>query len=135
MVLLVLAAVGYFFAPGIVALFRDDAEVIRVGTLALRLQCFTFPLMGWVLLNNMMLQTIGKAVRASLLALTRQGLFLVAALSILTPPLGVLGIQLSQPASDVATFLLAIPLGVSVLKEMNSGETPLREVNMCDDSI
>ena len=135
MVLLVLAVVGYFFAPGIVALFRDDAEVIRVGTLALRLQCVTFPLMGWVLLNNMMLQTIGKAVRASILALTRQGLFLVAALSILTPPLGVLGIQLSQPASDVATFLLAIPLGVSVLKEMNSGETPLREVNMCDDSI
>ncbi|MDR2180059.1 MAG: MATE family efflux transporter [Synergistaceae bacterium] len=134
-VLLALAGVGYFFAPGIVALFRDDAEVIRVGTLTLRLQCFTFPLMGWVLLNNMMMQTIGKAVRASILALTRQGLFLVAFLWILTPPLGVLGIQLSQPASDLATFLLAIPLSVSVLKEMKPGETSLREVSAYDDSI
>jgi putative MATE family efflux protein len=134
-VLLALAVVGYFFAPQIVALFRDDPEVIRIGTLTLRLQCLTFPLMGWVLLNNMMLQTIGKAVRASLLALTRQGLFLVVFLLILTPPLGVLGIQLSQPASDVATFFLAIPLGVSVLNEMKSGEAPPRKVNTFDDSI
>ena len=119
LVLLVLAVVGYFFAPHIIALFRDDADVIRVGTLALRLQCLTFPLMGWVILNNMMMQTIGKSIRASILALTRQGVFLVTFLFILTPPLGVLGIQLSQPASDLATFLLAIPLSVSVLREMN----------------
>jgi putative MATE family efflux protein len=119
LVLLALAITGYFFAPDIVALFRNDPEVIRVGTLALRLQCFTFPLMGWVILNNMMMQTIGKAVRASILALTRQGVFLVTFLFVLTPPLGILGIQLSQPASDLATFFLAIPLSVSVLKEMN----------------
>jgi putative MATE family efflux protein len=136
-VLLALGAVGYVFAPQIIELFRDDAEVIRVGTVALRLQCLTFPLMGWVLLNNMMMQTIGKAFKASLLALTRQGVFLVAFLFILTPPLGVLGIQLSQPGSDIGAFLLSIPLSISVLRELKSGaRAPAKEpIDMYDDSI
>ena len=118
-VLSILAVAGYIYAPQIIALFRrNDPEVILVGTLALRLQCISFPLMSWVILNNMMLQTIGKAFKASLLAVSRQGLFLLPVLFILTPYLGVLGIQLSQPIADIATFLLAIPLGIGVLKEM-----------------
>jgi Na+-driven multidrug efflux pump len=94
--------------------------------------------MGWVLLNNMMMQTIGKAVKASILALTRQGIFLVAFLFMLTPPLGVLGIQLSQPASDLASFLLSIPLSLSVLRELHSGGAPSKEIeitDMFDDSM
>jgi len=118
--LLFIATVGYFFAPQIIAVFRrDDLEVIRVGALALKLQCVTYPLMGWVILNNMMMQTIGKAFKASFLAMARQGLFLLPALFLLAPRLGVLGIQLSQPISDVATFLLAVPLGLGVLREMD----------------
>ena len=129
-VLLFLAVVGFIYAPQIIALFRrDDPEVILIGALALRLQCLTFPLMSWVILNNMMLQTIGKAFKASLLAMARQGLFLLPVLFILTPRLGVLGIQMSQPISDVATFLLSIPLGLGVLKEMDSHKTDLQKHN------
>lgn len=115
-VLTVLAALGYAFAPQIIALFRgDDPEVIRIGTLALRLQCITFPLMAWVVLNNMMLQTIGMAFKASFLALARQGLFLLPLLFALSPSLGILGLQMSPPAADAATFLVSLPLGLGVL--------------------
>ncbi|MDR1611993.1 MAG: MATE family efflux transporter [Planctomycetota bacterium] len=117
--LLVIAACGYVYAAEIVALFRDgDPAVIEIGTLALRFECFTFPLMGWVILNNMMLQTIGRAVRASVLALARQGLFLMPVLFLLTPGFGILGIQLAQPFANFATFLLSLPLGIGVLREM-----------------
>ena len=119
-VLLLFSIAGYIYASQIIALFRrDDLEVIQVGALALRFQCLSFPLTGWVIMNNMMLQTIGKAFHASLLALARQGLFLLPVLFILTPYLGVLGIQMSQPIADVATFLLTIPIGLSALKEMS----------------
>ncbi len=121
--LFALAVLGFYFAPDIIALFRrDDPEVIRVGALSLRLQCVMFPLMSWVVLNNMLLQTIGKAFRASLLALARQGLFLLPTLFILEPLLGVLGIQMSQPLSDLATFILSLPIGIGVLREMNKPE-------------
>jgi Na+-driven multidrug efflux pump len=125
-VLFSLALAGYLFAPQIIALFRrDDPEVIMVGTLTLRLQCITFPLMSWVIISNMMLQTIGKAFRASLLALARQGLFMLPALFILTPFLGVFGIQLSQPIADIATFLLALPICLGVLNEMKKNNTKI----------
>jgi putative MATE family efflux protein len=117
-VLLLIAAGGFLFAPRIIGLFRDDAAVIAIGALALRLRCLTFPLMGWVILNNMMLQTIGKAGKATILSLAWQGLFLLPCLFTLTPWLGILGIQMSQPVADLATFALSVPLGIGVLREM-----------------
>jgi Na+-driven multidrug efflux pump len=121
-VLLLFAAVGFVFATQIVEIFRDDPDVIRIGALALRLQCLTFSLMGWVVLNNMMMQTIGMAGKASILALARQGIFLLPCLFILTPWLGLLGVQMSQPLSDAFTLVLSIPLGISVLRELDAAK-------------
>ena len=73
-VLLVLAAACFAFAPAIVSLFQDDPGVIEVGRIALRLQCITFPLAGWIVMSNMMSQTIGKAIPASFLAMARQAM-------------------------------------------------------------
>jgi putative MATE family efflux protein len=122
-VALAFAIIGALFAPNIIAVFRkDDPDVIRIGTLALRLQCISFPLCGWIVLCNMMTQTIGKALRASFLALSRQGLFLLPILFLLTPRLGVLGIQMSQALSDMASALFTIPLSIGILLKMSRGE-------------
>ena len=119
--LCILAVVGYIFALQIIEVFRkDDMDVIRVGTLALRLRWLTFPLLGWITLVGMMLQTIGKAVPASVLALARQGIFLLPFLFILTPFMGIFGVQVCQPAADAATFAISIPLGIKSLKEMRT---------------
>ncbi|MDR3249342.1 MAG: MATE family efflux transporter [Treponema sp.] len=123
--LIILAVVCFIFAPDIIAQFRkDDPKVIAVGTLTLRLQCFVFPLAAWIILNNMMLQTMGKGLAASVLAFSRQGLFLIPLLFILTPSLGILGIQLCMPIADVCTFILALPLGIRVLHK-DLGGRPL----------
>jgi Na+-driven multidrug efflux pump len=121
---LLLFAVGVFlFSEEIMRIFRDDADVILIGNLALRFQCLTFPFMGWVILNNMMMQTIGDVAKASLLALARQGLFLLPILFTLVPLMGLLGLQLSQPAADFATFLFSIPIGLGVLRKMSKNES------------
>jgi Na+-driven multidrug efflux pump len=118
-VLLAFSILGIVFAEEIIAIFRpDDPDVIRIGSLALQMQCFVMPLIGWVVLHNMMLQTIGRAGPATLLALGRQGLFLLPALFILKPWLGVLGIQLAQPIADFATVIMAVPLGMHALRDM-----------------
>lgn len=110
-VLLVLSVLGFIFSGSLVTIFRrDDLEVIRIGTLALRLQCLTMPLTGWIILNNMMFQTVGRTWPASLLAAARQGLFFLPAILILPPLFGILGIQSAQAAADAATFLLALYL-------------------------
>lgn len=113
------AIAGYVFAEPLITCFRrDDAEVIRIGIRALRFQCITFPLQSWIILNNMMLQTIGKTFKASLLAMSRQGIFFLPAILILPIFFGLTGIQMSQPVADVVSFILALPLGIGTLKEM-----------------
>ena len=128
--LAVLAAAGYAYAPELISLFReDDAAVAAVGAPALRFRCLTMILVGWIILNNMLLQTIGSAGRAAFLALAWQGLFLIPLLFALPPWLGTLGIQLSQPLADLATFLCSLPLGAGVLKKMRREREASPSVN------
>ena len=120
------AVIAFAFAPQLVAVFRKgDAEVLAVGQVALRAQCFTFPLSAWIVLCNMMMQTIGKSVRASFLAMARQGLFFIPAVLILPRLFGLFGLQISQAVADVITFALSIPLQLSVFREMDA-EMPAR---------
>ncbi len=126
--LLVVAVLGIAFAEPIVTVFRrNDPNVIQVGTLTLRLQCLAFPLNAFVVMANMMMQAIGKAVRASVTAAARQGLFFLPFIWILPRFFGLLGVQMCQACSDVCTFLLVIPLCISVLREMKEGDEDLSE--------
>jgi Na+-driven multidrug efflux pump len=117
--LIPLGILGFIFAPHIIALFRpDDPLLIEIGTRAFRYQCYTIPLLGWITINSMMMQTTGKAVEASLLAVARQGLFMIPLLFLLTPFLGFTGILISPPAADIGAFVLSIPLAIRVFKGM-----------------
>ena len=114
---------GFAFAPQIIALFRkEDLDVIAIGTLALRFQCMALPLAGWTIPSNMLLQTIGKGAKASLISISRQGLFFLPAILILPRKFGLLGVQMSQPVADTFSFLLSILVTASVLKELRAGQ-------------
>ncbi|MDR1232285.1 MAG: MATE family efflux transporter [Spirochaetaceae bacterium] len=116
--LIILAVLCFIFAPHIISIFRkDDPEVIRVGTLALRAQCFGLPFFGWILLVGFMLQTMGKGIPASILAFSRQGLFLIPLIFILVPALGVLGVQICTPISDICAFFFSLPVGIRTLRK------------------
>lgn len=117
--LTVFGVIAFLLSGGIVAAFRrDDPEVIRIGTLALRLQLLTMPFQAWIIMSNMLTQSIGYGFRASLVAMGRQGLFLIPALAVLPPAFGVLGIQMAQPIADMLTFVMAAAIVQGVLKEL-----------------
>ena len=119
--LLVLACGSMLLSQQIVTVFRrDDAEVIRIGTTALRLQLSTLPLWGFIVMSNMLTQSIGYGARATLLSVARQGIFLIPALLVLPGALGLLGIQIAQPISDVCTLVLTIVVMSGVLKQLKS---------------
>lgn len=130
-VLLVAAVCGWIFSPNLIGIFlKTDPLVIEYGSQALRLQALTFPLVGWITIANMMLQTIGKTVKASLLAMSRQFLFFVPVILTLPGFLGILGVQLSQPIADFCSFLLAVPLSISVLREMSHKQEQLEQLKI-----
>ena len=71
-------------------------------------------------LCTMLLQTIGMAWQASVVAAARQGLFLIPVVFILPNLLGLAGVEYAQPAADLLAFALALPMGLSVLKTFRS---------------
>jgi len=109
------------FAPNIIALFRkDDLDVIAIGAFGLRLQCISLPFTAGIIMVNMMTQTMGKALEASIVALSRQGLFLLPCIFILGPLLGLNGIQLARPVSEIASLVVVIPVLIKTLKSLSA---------------
>ncbi len=109
--LTVAAVAGYLFAPHIIALFRDDFEVIEIGTRAFRFQCFTLPLSATLTFSNMLFQALGKFWRATLLAICRQGLY-IPIVFLLSNTVGLTGLELSQAGADVLAFALSATLTI-----------------------
>ncbi|MBQ5950800.1 MAG: MATE family efflux transporter [Lachnospiraceae bacterium] len=122
--LAVLSALGFITAPGLVALFRKDPDVIRIGAYALRAQCIFFPLNAYITLANMMLQTTGMIGRASIGTLARQGICLIPLILILPLFLGLRGVQIAQAGADLLTFFLVLPLTVGVIGRFREDADP-----------
>lgn len=129
--LLVLSATIFLFSSHVIELFRkDDAAVIAIGTLALRLQICTVPLNGFFTMSNMCTQSVGYGIRATILSMSRQGIFLIPILIIASQAWGLLGIQAAQPISDICTFFLSIMIMRGVLKDLDRQdfqENPARQ--------
>lgn len=122
--LFIMAAIGFIFAPDIMAIFRrDDPLVIAIGSRAFRLQCALLPFQALVVISNMLFQSTGQAKEATLLAISRQGLFFLP-LILLLPTLfdSILGVQLAQPIADLLTAILALPLVIRFWRKISLRE-------------
>ena len=124
--LTLLAAAGLLVSAGIVRIFRDDPEVIRIGVTALRLQCISLVLMPLGVCANMTFQSIGESKRASFVSLLRSGLYFLPIVFFLPKLAGLWGVQLAQPIADVLTFVTVLPMVISFLKRLpdSDGEAP-----------
>ena len=112
----------FIFAPEMISWFQNDPEVIQCGTVALRFQCISFPAQSWIVMSNMMEQSIGRTASATFLSAARQGVFLIPAIYLLNRAFGLIGVQMAQAAADFLTLLCAIPIHIYVLKTMEPSQ-------------
>ena len=94
------------FAPEIVSLFRNEAEVVAVGAAALRWQMVSFVLLPTIGLTNMMMQTIRRPLEANFVAAARSGLFFIPLVLWLPRCWGLIGLEMCQAVSDVLSFVV-----------------------------
>ena len=113
-----LCFLGFIFASPIITLFRrEDAEVIRIGAMALRMQVLTFYLMAQINMANMFTQTIGYGFRATIISLLRQGLYLIPMVTILSKAFGLMGLLAATPVSDILSSVTAFFITRAILKD------------------
>ncbi len=115
--LAVVAVICFAFAPQIIGIFRDDEAVIEVGKIALRCQAAVLPLDGCVVISNMMLQSIGKGLKASITSSARNGIFFIPLILILPRIFGLFGVEITQACADVLSLVLTLPLAASELRK------------------
>ena len=84
----------------------NDEEVIAMGTSATRWLVLALPLVGYQIIGASLFQAIGKAKPAIFLALSRQVLFLIPMVIVLSKMFGLTGVWLSFPAADVTAFIV-----------------------------
>ena len=118
------AAFCCIFAPQIISFFRDDPEVVRVGTVALRAQAIALPLLGSSMMTNMLLQSIGEGLKASITSAARSGIFFIPLILILPRLFGLFGVEITQACADVLSAALAIPVGLLELRKLNKDVVP-----------
>ena len=88
----------------------------------MRCQCITFPLAAYALVSNMMTQTMGKTLPATILAAARQGLFFIPAVMLMPLWLDQWGVQLAQSMADVGSFALTLMMMRRVFRNLREEE-------------
>lgn len=125
--IVILAIPAYIFAGDIVSVFRgNDPIALEIGTKAMRLQILSFPVMSWVVMSNMMLQTMGKVVSATVLAIARNGLAFIPAVLILPLIFGLDGVIYAQPVADIIALIISVPVTIIVLKSLTVTDKTLK---------
>ena len=103
------ALAGWFGAPTVAAIMRDDPDVIAIATPAMRAQCLALLFMPLSVCANMQFQSIGFSGRATFMATLRSGACFIPLVVILSRVWGLPGIMYAQPLADVLAGLISIP--------------------------
>lgn len=105
------------FAKPIVTIFTTDPLVIDQTPEALRWVFAASPIIAVQLIGAAYFQAAGKAKKALLLTLSKQGFFLIPLVLILPNFLGIFGVWIAFPIADILSTLLT---GYFLKKEMNT---------------
>lgn len=107
--MIISALVAYFNSEALVTLFRDDSEVIAIGSICLKWYSISLVLMPITLYGNMLFQSIGRTRAATFLAAVRSGLVLIPTIYIMNMLFGLSGLEKAQSISEIISAIISLP--------------------------
>ena len=120
--------IGHFFPREVAVLFVDASKgasaeaMVDIVAQGLGLSMMVFPLVGFQIVAGGFFQYIGRAPLAMFLSTTRQLLFLLPLLLILTPEYGAVGAWVAMPIADGASVLVAAILLFTQIRKLRRME-------------
>ncbi len=110
-----LTVVLALLAPQLTSLFLKDQALVGMATEMLQWQVSSMVFVAIGLVTTCLFQSMGKALGAFLLSISRQGVLFALAVAVGSAVGGYTGVIVAQPAADVLTALLAVALVVTVI--------------------
>lgn len=101
-------AVTEIFPDAISAMFTTDSQMVEIARNAFRIYFIFFPLVGVQIVIQNFFQSIGKPKLSIFLSLTRQLIFLLPSLWILSPIYHLDGVWGAMATSDLLAFILTV---------------------------
>lgn len=123
LIMIVIDFTVVFWAEEIIYLIRADMEVVNVGARALRLQCMAQLVLPYCTTIEMLLQSTGKRFGATFLSATRNGLFLIMGIIVLSKLRGIAGIQEAQPLANLVSVIPTVILDRLFWREIQKNST------------
>ncbi len=108
----VLTALMCLFAPTIIRFFMDDPGIVENGAKMLRFLQLGMVFMSVGLVATVVCQSIGNALGALILAISRQGILYAIVIAVASHMAGLNGVLLSQAVSDFLTAVIAVVIVV-----------------------
>lgn len=117
-VLIVMCSLCFVCSNQVIELFRKDAQVVSIGSDALRYLCILLPVLPLSAIGSMLFQSIGKSGRALFIASMQSGCIFIPLLLILPKFMGLTGIECALPLSYAFSGIIASILSYQFLKTL-----------------
>ncbi len=115
-----LGAIGAQFFPEYIArAFTTDADLIAKTAQALRTALLVFWAVGFQIVSTNLFQSLGLAGKSIFLSLTRQILFLLPLIYILSKAFGLEGVWMAYSASDIVATLVTVVMIFFQMRKIN----------------
>jgi putative MATE family efflux protein len=115
--------VYYIWPDHLLSIFTREPELIELGSHALRIMVIMFPLVGAQVVFATYFQGVGKGMPSLVLSILREVILFIPLLITFSFLLGLDGVWLSRPVSDLLAFLVTYLL---LSRELKSQGIPLR---------
>lgn len=99
-------------------LFIEETETLLLAVKGLRAISIFLPVLGFMVIMTGLFQALGYGKQAALLALSRQGLFLIPAVILMPRFLGLDGLLFAQTVADFFTLLITIILSFHIFRAL-----------------
>ena len=117
----VLVFLVLYFDPGpFIRIFTTDNGLIALASYAAKRLFLGMPLIGVIMVGSLVFQSIGKATKSFITAISRPFLFLIPLIFILPRFLQLDGVWWAFPIADALTFILTLAILIPQVKELRS---------------
>ncbi len=121
-----------------VGLFTNDAELMAIAVRGMRINALVMPAIGYQMVVTNFFQSIGKAKLSIFLSLSRQLIFLIPSIVVLSSLFGTDGVWAALPTSDFLAIIVAVICMNIYMRRLKShheaAQTDLRSYNYYQSS-